>query len=36
MPVDDWHKVLPVNLSGAFYMSKPALEHMIEPPCRRR
>ena len=30
MTVEDWHKVLRVNLSGAFYMSKPALEHMIE------
>ena len=30
MSVDDWHKVLRINLSGAFYMSKPALEHMIE------
>jgi NAD(P)-dependent dehydrogenase (short-subunit alcohol dehydrogenase family) len=30
MSVDDWHKVLRVNLSGAFYLSKPALEHMIE------
>jgi NAD(P)-dependent dehydrogenase (short-subunit alcohol dehydrogenase family) len=30
MSVDDWHKVLRVNLSGAFYMSKPALEHMFE------
>jgi NAD(P)-dependent dehydrogenase (short-subunit alcohol dehydrogenase family) len=29
MSVEDWHKVLRVNLSGAFYMSKPALEHMI-------
>jgi acetoacetyl-CoA reductase/3-oxoacyl-[acyl-carrier protein] reductase len=29
MTVDDWHAVLRVNLSGAFYMSKPALEHMI-------
>jgi NAD(P)-dependent dehydrogenase (short-subunit alcohol dehydrogenase family) len=29
MTVDDWQKVR-VNLSGAFYMSKPALEHMIE------
>jgi NAD(P)-dependent dehydrogenase (short-subunit alcohol dehydrogenase family) len=28
MTVDDWHKVLRVNLSGAFYISKPALEHM--------
>jgi NAD(P)-dependent dehydrogenase (short-subunit alcohol dehydrogenase family) len=30
MGVDDWDKVIQVNLSGAFYMSKPALEHMIE------
>jgi len=30
MTVDDWHKVLRINLSGAFYMSKPALEHMLE------
>jgi 3-oxoacyl-(acyl-carrier-protein) reductase len=30
MTKDDWHKVLRVNLSGAFYLSKPALEHMIE------
>ena len=30
MSVDDWHNVLRVNLSGAFYMSKPALAHMIE------
>ena len=30
MTVDDWHKVLRVNLSGAFYMSQPALAHMIE------
>jgi NAD(P)-dependent dehydrogenase (short-subunit alcohol dehydrogenase family) len=29
MTVEDWHKVLRINLSGAFYMSKPALEHMI-------
>jgi 3-oxoacyl-[acyl-carrier protein] reductase len=29
MSKDDWHKVLRVNLSGAFYMSKPAIEHMI-------
>ena len=29
LSVDDWHTVLRVNLSGAFYMSKPALEHMI-------
>jgi len=30
MTVDDWHKVLRVNLSGAFYMIKPALDHMLE------
>jgi acetoacetyl-CoA reductase/3-oxoacyl-[acyl-carrier protein] reductase len=29
MTPEDWHKVLRVNLSGAFYLSKPALEHMI-------
>jgi acetoacetyl-CoA reductase/3-oxoacyl-[acyl-carrier protein] reductase len=30
MSVDDWHNVLRVNLSGTFYMSKPALAHMLE------
>ena len=30
MSADDWDKVVAVNLSGAFYMSKPALAHMIE------
>ena len=30
MSVDDWHKVLRVNLSGSFYMTKPAIAHMIE------
>jgi 3-oxoacyl-(acyl-carrier-protein) reductase len=30
MGAEDWDKVIQVNLSGAFYMSKPALEHMIE------
>jgi 3-oxoacyl-[acyl-carrier protein] reductase len=30
MSMKDWHKVLRVNLSGSFYMSKPAIEHMIE------
>ena len=30
MTVDEWHQVLRVNLSGAFYMSQPALEHMLE------
>lgn len=29
MTVDDWHAVLRINLSGAFYMSKAVLEHMI-------
>jgi len=27
---DDWDKVLKVDLSGAFYMSKPAVQHMID------
>jgi 3-oxoacyl-[acyl-carrier protein] reductase len=27
---EDWDKVIQVNLSGAFYMSKPALDHMLE------
>jgi acetoacetyl-CoA reductase/3-oxoacyl-[acyl-carrier protein] reductase len=26
---EDWHKVLAVNLSGAFFLSKAALEHML-------
>jgi 3-oxoacyl-[acyl-carrier protein] reductase len=30
MTVDDWHKGLRVNLSGAFYMCQPALAHMLE------
>lgn len=30
MTIDDWHKVLRVNLSGAFYMTKCVLEHMLE------
>jgi NAD(P)-dependent dehydrogenase (short-subunit alcohol dehydrogenase family) len=29
MTVEDWHAVLRVNLSGAFYMIKAVLEHMI-------
>ena len=29
MTVDDWHAVLRVNLSGAFYMTKAVLDHMI-------
>ncbi|MGH9120214.1 MAG: beta-ketoacyl-ACP reductase [Acidimicrobiales bacterium] len=30
MTVDDWHAVLRVNLSGAFYMTKAVLDHMTE------
>jgi len=30
MDVSDWDKVVSVNLSGAFYMSRPVLEHMVE------
>lgn len=30
MSVEDWHKVMSVNLNGVFYMTKPVLEHMIE------
>jgi NAD(P)-dependent dehydrogenase (short-subunit alcohol dehydrogenase family) len=30
MTIDDWHAVLRINLSGAFYMSKAVLEHMLE------
>jgi NAD(P)-dependent dehydrogenase (short-subunit alcohol dehydrogenase family) len=30
MSVEDWHKVLRVNLSGAFYMTKPAFIHMLD------
>ncbi len=30
MADDDWYKVLAVNLSGAFFMSKMALEHMLD------
>jgi acetoacetyl-CoA reductase len=30
MSDEDWQKVLDVNLSGAFHMSKAALEHMLE------
>jgi NAD(P)-dependent dehydrogenase (short-subunit alcohol dehydrogenase family) len=30
MTFEDWDKVIRVNLSGAFYMSKPALGHMVE------
>jgi acetoacetyl-CoA reductase len=30
MTVEDWHAVLRVNLSGAFYMTKGVLDHMLE------
>jgi acetoacetyl-CoA reductase len=30
MTVEDWHAVLRVNLSGAFYMTKAVLDHMLE------
>jgi NAD(P)-dependent dehydrogenase (short-subunit alcohol dehydrogenase family) len=30
MSDEDWQKVLDVNLSGAFYLSKAALQHMVE------
>ncbi len=30
MAQDDWYKVLAVNLSGAFFMSQAALQHMLE------
>jgi NAD(P)-dependent dehydrogenase (short-subunit alcohol dehydrogenase family) len=30
MSAEDWNKVVRVNLSGAFFMAKPALAHMIE------
>jgi NAD(P)-dependent dehydrogenase (short-subunit alcohol dehydrogenase family) len=30
MSPDDWHRVLNVNLFGAFCMTKAVLEHMIE------
>jgi acetoacetyl-CoA reductase len=30
MTIDDWHAVMRINLSGAFYMSKAVLDHMLE------
>jgi NAD(P)-dependent dehydrogenase (short-subunit alcohol dehydrogenase family) len=30
MTVDNWHAVLRINLSGAFYMTKAVLDHMLE------
>jgi acetoacetyl-CoA reductase/3-oxoacyl-[acyl-carrier protein] reductase len=35
MTDDDWYTVLAVNLSGAFFTSKAALEHMLERGCGR-
>ena len=30
MTIDDWHAVMRINLSGAFYMTKAILDHMLE------
>src|SRR6202171_522090 len=30
MSVDDWHEVMRVNISGAFYMIQSVLDHMLE------
>ena len=30
MTVEDWHAVLRINLSGAFYMTKAVLDHMLD------
>jgi NAD(P)-dependent dehydrogenase (short-subunit alcohol dehydrogenase family) len=30
MTDDDWHKVIDINLSGAFFIAQAALDHMIE------
>ncbi|MEP7092121.1 MAG: SDR family oxidoreductase, partial [Nocardioidaceae bacterium] len=30
MSIEDWDRVLAVNLSGSFYMAQPALKHMVE------
>ena len=30
MTDEDWHRVIAVNLSGAFFMAQAALEHMLE------
>jgi acetoacetyl-CoA reductase len=30
MTIEDWHAVLRINLSGAFYMIKSVLDHMLE------
>ena len=30
MTIEDWHKVMRINISGCFYMVKAVVEHMIE------
>jgi acetoacetyl-CoA reductase len=30
MSIEEWHAVLRINLSGAFYMTKAVLDHMLE------
>jgi len=30
MTVEDWHAVMRINISGAFYMMKAVLDHMLE------
>ncbi len=30
MSLDDWHAVMRINISGAFYMMKAVLDHMLE------
>ena len=30
MTVEDWDRVLQVNLSGAFYLSRAILQHMLD------
>ena len=30
MSVEDWHAVMQINISGAFYMMKAVLDHMLE------
>ena len=30
MTVDDWDRVVQVNLSGAFYLSRAILQHMLD------
>jgi len=30
MTVDEWHRVMRINISGCFYMIKAVIEHMVE------